>query len=103
MDSVFVCKGVVYMSGISWNSTSISSYINNSLGSLKNTTCSNIYSNLGDSALIKSGQYKKLMSAYYKKKASESESETEESTSSSSSTTTSSSSTSTSSVIDTLV
>lgn len=55
------------MAKISWDSTSIANYFSNFLGGLKNTSCSSIYNSLGDHNLIKSGKYKKLVSAYYDK------------------------------------
>lgn len=53
------------MSNISWNSTSISSFFNTSLGTSSSSAFSGIYSSLADSKLIKSGSYKKLMTSYY--------------------------------------
>lgn len=55
------------MANISWDSASITNYFSNSLGAMRNTTCSSIYNNIGDYGLIKSGKYKKLMGAYYDK------------------------------------
>lgn len=90
------------MAGVSWNSTSISSFFNTSLN-LNTTGTNSIFSTLGDASLIKSGSYKKLMKSYFEtvdtdstSKKSSSSSSKSNSSSSSKSSSSSSSSTSTS-------
>lgn len=52
------------MAGISWNSSSMSSFFNSSLN-LNTSGTNSIFSTVGDSKLIKSGAYKKLMRSYF--------------------------------------
>ena len=57
-------KGVIYMANISWTSSSINSFFNNSLGN-PTSAFGSLYSSLGDASLIKRGTYHKLMDSYY--------------------------------------
>jgi hypothetical protein len=98
---MFIQKGVIKMSSISWTSSSLSSYFSTSLNS--DSTLSNFYSNLSDASLIKSGAYKKLMRTYVNQLKSSSSSTSSSSSSSSSSSTTSTSSSSTSSIKNTVL
>lgn len=52
------------MAGISWNSSSMNSFFNASLN-LNTSGTNSIFSTVGDSKLIKSGTYKKLMKSYF--------------------------------------
>lgn len=52
------------MAGVSWNSSSMNSFFNNSLN-LKTSGTNSIFSTVGDSRMIKSGSYKKLMKSYF--------------------------------------
>lgn len=52
------------MAGVSWNSSSMSSFFNSSLN-LKTSGTNSIFGTVGDSQLIKSGTYKKLMKSYF--------------------------------------
>ncbi|MDE6913405.1 MAG: hypothetical protein K2P35_06895 [Lachnospiraceae bacterium] len=52
------------MAGISWNSSSMNSFLNASLN-LNTSGTNSIFSTVGDSKLIKSGTYKKLMKSYF--------------------------------------
>ena len=52
------------MAGISWNSLSMNSFFNASLN-LNTSGTNSIFSTVGDSKLIKSGTYKKLMKSYF--------------------------------------
>lgn len=52
------------MAGVSWNSSSMSSFFNSSLN-LNTSGTSSIFNSIGDSKLIKSGTYKKLMKSYF--------------------------------------
>lgn len=61
----FDTKGmVIFMTYISWTSSTINSFFKNSLGN-KSSVFDGLYSSLGDSSLIKSGTYGKLMKSYY--------------------------------------
>ena len=51
------------MSNIFWNSSSINSFFNTSLNT--SNSMSSLYSAFSDSAMIKSGSYKKLMKSYF--------------------------------------
>ncbi len=51
------------MSNIFWNSSSINSFFNTSLNT--SNSMSSLYSAFNDSAMIKSGSYKKLMKSYF--------------------------------------
>lgn len=79
------------MAGVSWNSSSMNSFLNNSLN-LNTSGTNSIFSTIGDSRLIKSGSYKKLMKSYFDtvdtedKKSTSSSDKTSSSSSSSSST-----------------
>lgn len=81
------------MAGISWNSSSISSFFNSSLN-LNTSGTNNIFSTVSDSKLIKSGAYKKLMRSYFDTVDTDSTSKKSSSSSNSSSSASSSSSTS---------
>ena len=52
------------MAGVSWNSSSMNSFFNNSLN-LKTSGMNSIFGTVGDSRMIKSGSYKKLMKSYF--------------------------------------
>lgn len=52
------------MAGVSWNSSSMNSFFNNSLN-LKTSGMNSIFGTVGDSKMIKSGTYKKLMKSYF--------------------------------------
>lgn len=52
------------MAGVSWNSSSVNSFFNNSLN-LKSSGTNSIFNTIGDSKMIKSGTYKKLMKSYF--------------------------------------
>lgn len=52
------------MAGVSWNSSSMNSFFNTSLN-LNSSGTNSIFGSIGDSKLIKSGTYKKLMKSYF--------------------------------------
>ena len=61
---IILIKGVIFMAGVSWNSSSMSSFFNSSLN-LDTSGTNSIFSTVGDSKLIKSVTYKKLMKSYF--------------------------------------
>lgn len=79
------------MSNIFWNSSSISSFFNTSLNA-STSGLSGLYSAFSDSAMIKSGSYKKLMRSYFDTMEAESKSSSSSKTDSSKSSSSSSSS-----------
>ncbi len=79
------------MSNIFWNSSSLSSFFNTSLNA-STSGLGGLYSAFSDSAMIKSGTYKKLMRSYFDTVESESKSSSSSSKTSSSKSSSSSSS-----------
>ena len=79
------------MSNIFWNSSSISSFFNTSLNA-STSGLGGLYSAFSDSAMIKSGSYKKLMRSYFDTIEAESKSSSSSKTDSSKSSSSSNSS-----------